>query len=111
MRQDVGVGIDVPCLSHSLRLVTVNATELVELSVVRLLARSGAAKAIHLAAGLSLPQVAEAVGVKSPTTVYLWEEGLRAPSGLPALRYRNLLEDLQRGLDPRSRPKSLKAAL
>jgi len=88
----------------------VNATELVELSVVRLLARSGAAKTIHLAAGLSLPQVAEAVGVKSPTIVYRWEEGLRAPSGLPALRY-NLLEDLQRGLDPRSRPKSLKAAL
>jgi transcriptional regulator with XRE-family HTH domain len=81
----------------------VNAAELVELSTVRVLARSGAARSIRLAAGLSLPQVAVAVGVKSPTTVWRWEEGLRAPSGKPALAYKRLLDELQRSFGSRTR--------
>lgn len=93
----------MPCLFRSRTVVAVNAAELIELSTVRVLARSGAAKSIRLAADLSLPQVAEAVGVKSPTTVYRWEQGLRTPSGLPALRYKSLLDDLQRSLGARSR--------
>jgi DNA-binding transcriptional regulator YiaG len=71
-------------------------SELVELSGVRALARTGAARSIRLAAGLSLSEVAKSVGV-TPVTVYRWEVGDRSPRGGPALRYKELLDSLASG--------------
>lgn len=70
-----------------------NTQELSALASVRGLSRSGAARSIRLAAGLSLPEVAEACGVAA-CTVYRWERGQRAPRGEPALRYAALLGSL-----------------
>lgn len=70
-----------------------NTKELSTLAGVRAFARSGAARSIRIAAGLSLPEVAEACGVVA-CTVYRWERGQRAPRGKPALRYAALLDSL-----------------
>jgi transcriptional regulator with XRE-family HTH domain len=70
-----------------------NADELVRLTRVRALAASGTARAIRIAAGLSLPLVAEAVGC-GVSTIWRWEHGQRVPRGEPALRYGALLDDL-----------------
>jgi DNA-binding transcriptional regulator YiaG len=70
-----------------------DAEELVRLTRVRALATSGTARAIRIAAGLSLPLVAEAIGC-GVSTVWRWEQGQRVPRGEPALRYGALLEEL-----------------
>lgn len=67
----------------------------VDLTRTRDLARSGSARAIRLAAGLSLNEVGTAVGV-AESTVFRWERGERAPHGEPALRYGALLDALIR---------------
>ena len=65
----------------------------IELVKVRGLAKSGAARAIREGAGLSLGEVASAVGV-AKTTVYRWESGDRRPRGDRAIAYGQLLTDL-----------------
>jgi len=58
--------------------------------------RSGAARSVRLAAGLSLGEVARAISV-STTTVLRWEHAQRQPRGEPALRYWELLQQLMHG--------------
>jgi transcriptional regulator with XRE-family HTH domain len=70
--------------------------ELVTMTRLRQRVRSGAAKAIRLSAGLSLPEVAAAAGVK-PNTVWRWEQSQRLPrASAEALRYAALLDSLLR---------------
>ena len=79
--------------AHVVELV--GAGHVVELIKVRAAARSGAAKDARLAAGLSLTEVAAAVGV-TPAAVFRWEKGDRVPRGEAALRYARLLNRLGR---------------
>jgi transcriptional regulator with XRE-family HTH domain len=72
----------------------VKRKELVQLAHVRELARDGTARAIRIAAGLSLGEIADHVGV-GIGTVSRWETGERRPHGKRALRYAELLEALQ----------------
>ena len=72
-----------------------NADELATLATLRRSAASGVARAARLAAGLSLGEVASAVGVTA-STVMRWERGERAPQGAPALAYAEVLRKLRR---------------
>lgn len=71
----------------------VDTTQLVQVSRARQLSRSGAARSIRIAAGLSMSEVARAVGVE-PSTILRWEAGERTPRGEAAARYAALLEEL-----------------
>ena len=71
------------------------AEELTEISRVRDLLRSGAARSVRLGSRLSLGEVARALDV-SPATVYRWETHQRVPRGEVAIRYLALLERLMR---------------
>lgn len=75
-----------------------NGAELVDLAKVRGLVRSGNARYIRLARGLSVGEVARGVGV-AKATVSRWEAGQRIPRGAAALRYGQLLESLRPGSD------------
>ncbi len=81
-----------------------NNEELLALRDVRAQARTGAARATRLAAGLSLAEVASALGV-SHVTVYRWEVGQRTPTGDRALAYKQLLDQLA----PRARRRAVAA--
>jgi transcriptional regulator with XRE-family HTH domain len=70
-----------------------NSHELVLLARVRRLAKSGDAQALRLAAGLSLREVAEGVGI-SHSNLWRWEAGQRAPRGAAAIAWAALLDDL-----------------
>lgn len=70
-------------------------TDLQELSRLRALLRSGAARSIRTAAGLSLGEVAKPLGV-SKTSVLRWERGDHVPRGELALAYWQLLQSLMR---------------
>lgn len=59
----------------------------------RQLVASGAARSIREAAGLSLAEVAGAVGV-SKAAVIRWERQERIPRGAHALKYGHLLDQL-----------------
>ena len=63
------------------------------LTRVRGLTNSGTARAIRLGAGLSLGEIARAIGV-SPSTVLRWERRERTPRGEKALAYAQVLEEL-----------------
>jgi transcriptional regulator with XRE-family HTH domain len=65
----------------------------IQLAKVRDLVRSGAARTIREAAGLSYRELADACGVSTPT-VWRWEHGERTPRGDPALRYGAVLAAL-----------------
>lgn len=65
------------------------------LSRVRRLCRSGGARSIRQASGVSLREVADAIGVKA-NTVQRWEVARRMPRGDHALRYLEQLELLER---------------
>jgi transcriptional regulator with XRE-family HTH domain len=68
--------------------------ELRDLVRLRRLTASGAARKVRLASGLSLNEIANAVGV-SPVTVLRWERAQRRPKNGPAaLRYGALLDEL-----------------
>jgi DNA-binding transcriptional regulator YiaG len=67
--------------------------ELQELSALRALLRSGAARPIRTAAGASLGEVASVLGT-SKTTVLRWERGERIPRGELGLAYWRLLRNL-----------------
>ena len=60
---------------------------------VRQRGRNGSAKAIRIAAGLTIAEVAAAVGV-GESTVSRWEGGSRQPRGEAALRWAALLTEL-----------------
>jgi DNA-binding transcriptional regulator YiaG len=66
-----------------------------DLTRVRRLAATGAARALREDAGLSLAELARAAEVHK-TTVFRWEQGLRRPRGEAAVRYLAVLEDLSR---------------
>jgi len=70
-----------------------NNTDLVRLAAVRSLADSGRARSIRRAAGISLQEVANVVGVRA-STISRWESGQRVPRGDAALRYARLLHRL-----------------
>jgi len=74
-------------------ITTAANEQLLDLIGVRQLAKSGAARGIRTAAGLSLADVGGAIGVAA-ATVQRWENGLRRPYGEAALRYGALLEAL-----------------
>lgn len=61
----------------------------------RRLASTGDAKRLREAAGLSLREVAEAVGV-SHTALWRWEAGQRAPRGAAASAWALFLGELEK---------------
>lgn len=65
----------------------------VDLARVRGLARSGAARSIRVAAGLSYGEMAQVLHV-SRTTILRWERCERVPRGEKALAYLELLDRL-----------------
>jgi DNA-binding transcriptional regulator YiaG len=69
-------------------------TEAVKLAKARQIARSGQGRRIRLAARLSCAQVGGVVGV-ADVTVLRWEAGTRKPSGRAALKYADLMDDLE----------------
>ncbi len=72
------------------------STDLDRIRWVRsLVEQSGAARAVRESAGLSLEEVAAAVGVTG-SAVGRWERGERIPRGPRALIYARLLERLHR---------------
>ena len=75
--------------------VTVPRNSIVELARVRRLTRTGEARRIRLRYGLSLTEIANAVGV-SPGAISRWEHGQRRPTGDHALVYADLLDQLER---------------
>jgi DNA-binding transcriptional regulator YiaG len=90
----LGMALVLPSHTRYANLDPMNMTaDAVALSKARALARSGAARSVRLAAGLSLSEMARPVEV-SPTTIFRWENGERVPRGEPALRYLELLERL-----------------
>jgi DNA-binding transcriptional regulator YiaG len=85
----------LPDFPRTAILSTMKTEELVAIARARALASSGTARWLRLAAGLSLPEVARAVGV-SPSTIWRWERDRRSPRGDAAARYSRLLEELAR---------------
>ena len=65
----------------------------VTLATARSLVRSGVARQIRVAAGLSQAEVAAAIG-GSVAAVSRWEAGQRVPHGPAAIRYGELLQAL-----------------
>jgi transcriptional regulator with XRE-family HTH domain len=59
------------------------------------MARMGVTRAIREEAGLSLAELADAIGVHR-TSIHRWEKGSRRPSGSGALRYLQALDELSR---------------
>src|SRR5204863_228684 len=75
--------------------------ELLELGRLRDLCRSGAARALRLAAGLSLGNVSDATGAPAPT-IWRWETNSRQPlASSAATSYLSFLD----ALAARSRPR------
>jgi transcriptional regulator with XRE-family HTH domain len=73
-----------------------NMREILQLAEVRRLARTGEARRVRQAAGLTETEVAAVVGVSMPT-ISRWESGQRRPrGGAPALAYAELLAELAR---------------
>ena len=82
------------------------AEQLLVITNLRDVCRSGAARALRLSAGLSLQDVSKATGT-AVSTLWRWETGDRKPLATPAaLRYAELLE----ALADRHRPKQRKEA-
>lgn len=71
------------------------AQDLLLLAAARQYAATGSGKRIRQAAGLSMAEVAEAVGVAEPT-IWRWEEGKARPRGsASAIRWADLLQQLK----------------
>ncbi|MDQ3342190.1 MAG: helix-turn-helix domain-containing protein [Actinomycetota bacterium] len=73
------------------------ARDLVRLSAARAASRSGDARRLRVAAGLTQAEVAEVCGVTQGAVSH-WEAGTRVPRGTAARRYARLLETLRRGV-------------
>ena len=70
-------------------------TDILALSLVRRLAGSGEARRLREAAGISGPEMADAIGC-AVSTLWRWEGGQRRPHGPAAVRYAEVLSELQR---------------
>lgn len=68
--------------------------ELTQLRRVRDQAQSGEARRLREDAGLSLTEVAKAIGVTA-SAVSQWESGRRRPRGIAALKYAAVLASLE----------------
>ena len=79
-------------------VTTLSAHGLSALAVIRRATRTGAARALREAAGISQPEMGEAAGVAA-ATVSRWETSARVPRGEGARRYARALTALARGLD------------
>lgn len=74
--------------------MTNESASIVKLVTVRAWLRSGKAREIRVAAGLSLREVSDAVGI-AVATLHRWESLERRPTGAAAVRYADLLQELQ----------------
>lgn len=72
---------------------TLDIPQALRLVAARKYSTSGAGKQIRIRAGLSQPEVAQVIGA-SVTTVSCWELGTRRPTGTPALKWVDLLDQL-----------------
>lgn len=63
------------------------------LNAARTYAATGTGRAIRQAAGLSMSEVAEALGV-TESTIWRWEQGKHRPRGEPAREWARLLNRL-----------------
>lgn len=79
-----------------------DSKEIVRLSAARTHATEGTGRAIRRAAGLSMSEVASAVGVSEPT-ICRWETGNSRPRGIAAVRWADLLAELSRSTPSRRR--------
>lgn len=73
-----------------------NRDQLIMISRARKLLASGRARQIRRKARISSEELAQAVGV-ARATLSRWENGQSQPRGPYALRYAELLEELERG--------------
>jgi DNA-binding transcriptional regulator YiaG len=76
---------------------TMSVEHVVLLATARTHAANGTGRAIRQRARLSLGDVARAIGSSGPV-VSRWENGLRMPSGPPAVRWSQLLAELEKAL-------------
>jgi DNA-binding transcriptional regulator YiaG len=74
-------------------------SRLAKLATIRAASQTGTTRSVRLAAGLSLREVADSVGVGA-STIYRWETGERRPYGKAALRYGDLIAELEGIRDP-----------
>ena len=84
----------MPQVPRSVTMIGMNGRDVLDLSHVRRLARDGEARRIRVDAGLSLREVASAVGV-SVAGLSRWELAQRSPHGRAAIRWGRLLAELQ----------------
>ncbi|CAN5514747.1 hypothetical protein BH20ACT21_BH20ACT21_25280 [soil metagenome] len=68
-------------------------SQAIDLVRVRRLVSTGVAREVRQEAGLSLAEMANAVGVHR-MTVHKWERGRHRPKGDAALRYAHVLDEL-----------------
>jgi transcriptional regulator with XRE-family HTH domain len=74
-------------------------SRLARLATIRAASQTGTSRNVRLAAGLSLREVADYVDV-GVSTIYRWETGERQPRGKAALRYSDLIAELEGSRDP-----------
>lgn len=67
--------------------------DLLRVALARAFLRTGSARSVRRASGLSLREMAAALGVQ-PSTVMRWESQQRVPKPEAALRYKALLDKL-----------------
>jgi transcriptional regulator with XRE-family HTH domain len=72
----------------------VNPNQVVRLAVARQFSLSGEGRVIRCRAGLSLSEIAAAVG-RSPVTIFRWERAERTPTGAQAVAWADLLDQLE----------------
>lgn len=82
----------------SVTQATPDSTQLIDLLAARRFASTGEAHEIRTACGLSLADVAAAIG-STPATVSRWERQESVPYGPPARRYARLLAELREHLN------------
>lgn len=71
-------------------------TQILDVSAVaraRRLAKSGAGRALRVGAGVSIRELARAIGV-APSVVWRWERGERYPRADNAVRWVEVLDEL-----------------
>jgi DNA-binding transcriptional regulator YiaG len=66
---------------------------LVQVAQARAFIRSGGARAVRLSKGLSMREMASALGVQA-STLLRWEQQLRVPRPAAAVAYKALLDEL-----------------
>ena len=73
--------------------------DLISLARARHLASTGLGRRIRLAAGLSVTELAEAIGVP-PATLWRWESGHSRPRADAARRWQAVVHELAQQVDP-----------